>query len=379
MNLKYTIGRKDMTFPAFFCLLISLAFFSCDNKQFVRNTEARDNPIEMQNAETAQAKLSDSVQATLETEPVKVLDASEDAADDPAIWYNISAPEKSIVFGSNKKNGIHVYDLSGKELQYVACGRVNNIDVRRKVKFSDGVADILAGSCRTDNSIVLFVIDKDGKINSEPDYKISLGAFNPYGFCLYKGKDNVLYNFVNSKDGQVSQISVDLADGQLVSESVRNLKLATQVEGMVVDDATHTLYVGEEQTGIHVFSAEPNASTKGYLLNSSTDANKKIRYDIEGLALIPPNHLIASSQGNFSYAIFDLKKKKYINSFFIKDGIVDGAEETDGLEVMKGDFNDQFPAGILVVQDGFNYNDEKAPEAQNFKYVDLREVMKFIE
>jgi len=60
-------------------------------------------------------------------------------------------------------------------------------------------------------------------------------------------------------------------------------------------------------------------------------------------------------------------------------GIVDGAEETDGLEVMKGDFNDQFPAGILVVQDGFNYNDEKAPEAQNFKYVDLREVMKFIE
>jgi len=148
-------SKKVLTFPTF-CFLAILLLFSCENKnQFVRNAEARDNPVEMKNAETSQSKLSDSVEATLETEPVISTNAADDAADDPAIWYNISAPEKSIVFGSNKKNGIHVYDLSGKELQYVACGRINNIDVRRKIKFGDGTADILAGSCRTDNSIVL--------------------------------------------------------------------------------------------------------------------------------------------------------------------------------------------------------------------------------
>ncbi len=371
-------SEKILTFSAF-CLLATFTLFSCTNKnQSGKNTEARDNPVEYQNAETSQSKLSDSIEATLETEPVNSLNPAEDAADDPAIWYNISAPEKSVVFGSNKKNGIHAYDLSGKELQYIACGKVNNIDVRRKVKFGDGKADILAGSCRTDNSIVIFVIDKNGKINDTPDYKINLGTFSPYGFCLYKGENDILYNFVNSKTGEVKQISADLADSQLISNEVRNIKIPTKVEGMVVNDATHTLYVGEEQTGIHAFSAEPNTSTEGYLLNGSTKANKKIRHDIEGLALIPPNYLIASSQGNFSYAIFDTKKKKYINSFFIKDGTVDGVEETDGLEVMKGDFNDQFPAGILVVQDGFNYNDEKVREAQNFKYVDLREVMKFV-
>jgi len=371
-------SKRVLTFPTF-CLLAVLVLFSCKNKnQPVRNTEARDNPVEMKNAETSQSKLSDSVEASLETEPV-MADPALDAADDPAIWYNISAPQKSIVFGSNKKNGIHVYDLTGKELQYVACGKINNIDVRRKVKFGDGTADILAGSCRTDNSIVIFVIDKNGKINDAPDYKISLGAFIPYGFCLYKDKDDLLYNFVNNKEGQVKQISADLADNQIISEELRELKLATKVEGMVADDATHTLYVGEEETGIHIFSADPKGSTKSILLNGSTSANKKIRYDIEGLALLPPDHLVASSQGNFSYAIFDIKKKKYVNSFFIKDGKVDGAEETDGLEIMKGNFGTQFPKGILVVQDGFNYNDEKAREAQNFKFVDLREVMKFIQ
>lgn len=369
-----------MAFPAFFYLLAVLLLFSCKSKNpQVHNTEARDNPVQYKNAETSQSKLSDSVQATLETEPVKVLNPAEDAADDPAIWYNISAPEKSIVFGSNKKNGIHAYDIKGNELQYVACGKINNIDVRRKVKFGNGVADILAGSCRTDNSIVLFLIDKNGKINGTPDYKINLGTFSPYGFCLYKGEDDILYNFVNSKTGEVKQISAKLSDNQFISEEIRQLKLATKVEGMVVNDATHTLYIGEEQVGIHIFSAKPNADTKGYILNGSTNTNKKIRYDIEGLALLPPNYLIASSQGNFSYAIFDIKKKKYVNSFFIKDGKVDGAEETDGLEIMKGNLGSQFPKGILVVQDGFNYNDEKIREAQNFKFVDLRKVMKFIE
>jgi len=58
---------------------------------------------------------------------------------------------------------------------------------------------------------------------------------------------------------------------------------------------------------------------------------------------------------------------------------VDAVEETDGLEVMKGNFGDQFPKGILVVQDGFNYNHKGVREAQNFKLVDLREVMKYVE
>ncbi|QHC48451.1 phytase [Billgrantia tianxiuensis] len=36
-----------------------------------------------------------------------------DAADDPAIWYNADAPERSLVLGTDKKRGLEVYDLQG--------------------------------------------------------------------------------------------------------------------------------------------------------------------------------------------------------------------------------------------------------------------------
>jgi len=80
-------SKRVLTFPTF-CLLAVLVLFSCKNKnQPVRNTEARDNPVEYQNAETSQSKLSDSVEATLETEPVISTNAADDAADDPRTRY----------------------------------------------------------------------------------------------------------------------------------------------------------------------------------------------------------------------------------------------------------------------------------------------------
>lgn len=411
MIFKNIFNRKKYTFPVF-CLIffINVLFFSCKNQtkivrdtelskttqttaeaikptptktptakdKVVRNSEARDDVQQYNNATVSQSRLSDSIAASVETQPVKSLSPDVDAADDPAIWYNTDAPEKSVIFGSNKRHGIHSYDLSGKQLQYIPCGSVNNIDIRKAVRFGGEELDILAGSCRSDNSIVIFVIDKNGKINETPDYKVSLNTFSPYGFCLYKTENQELNAFVNNKLGFVQQISIDAKDSQLISKKERELKLATQVEGMVADDITHTLYVGEEQTGIHIFSAKGDAGTKGNLLAGSTRANKKIRHDIEGLALLPPHYLVASSQGNFSYAIFDIKNKKYINSFFIKKGKVDGVEETDGLEIIQANFGTAFPNGLLVVQDGFNF-DNKEKKAQNFKLVDLREVVKFLE
>ncbi|MEO0398928.1 MAG: phytase [Pseudomonadota bacterium] len=50
------------------------------------------------------------VDASQETEPV--LDRC-DAADDPAIWVNESAPSASLVLGTNKQRSLNVYDLDG--------------------------------------------------------------------------------------------------------------------------------------------------------------------------------------------------------------------------------------------------------------------------
>ena len=57
------------------------------------------------------------VTATLETDPVTT---GGDSADDAALWVNPSDPAQSLVIGTNKKRGVAVYDLSGKEIQFLA-------------------------------------------------------------------------------------------------------------------------------------------------------------------------------------------------------------------------------------------------------------------
>ena len=90
-------------------------------------------------------------------------------------------------------------------------------------------------------------------------------------------------------------------------------------------------------------------------------------------------YLLASIQGNYSYAVFKRQQPhQYIGSFRIVDGTVDGTEETDGIDICNIALGKQYPKGILVVQDGFNYNGEEHL-SQNFKIVDWRKVDALIE
>jgi len=102
--------------------------------------------------------------------------------------------------------------------------------------------------------------------------------------------------------------------------------------------------------------------------------------DVEGITLAREpggkGYLVASIQGNFSYAVFDRAgDNTYRGSFKITTGTAcDGVEETDGLEVVTEDFGPEFPNGLLVAQDGFNFaGDSLVP--QNFKLVDWGSVL----
>ncbi|MFT4665700.1 MAG: 3-phytase [Polaribacter sp.] len=370
---------KTFLFSVLFFIVILLSVFLLQTcSVFDGKLEVKKEAKEFRAAKERQQKIYKSVIANVETEPVGAASTEDDAADDPAIWYSAKTPANSIIFGTNKKGGIHAYDLSGRELQFVPCGKINNIDIRRSVKMGKSEVDVLVGSNRSDSTLVLFLIDENGAIKSEADYRIQLGDFEPYGLCLYKTEAASLFAFVNNKNGEVHQITISLdVNNELVTAIVRKLKLPTQVEGMVVDDDGHRLFVGEEGAGIYLFSAWPAGDTDGVLLEGSTESNNKISFDIEGLALLPPHYLVASSQGNFSYAIFDLEKRKYVDSFIIKKGLVDGSEETDGLEIMSKGLGTMFPKGLLVVQDGFNF-DDTIKRNQNFKLVDLGEVLSLL-
>ncbi|MCT4644804.1 MAG: phytase [Carboxylicivirga sp.] len=378
------------------CILCISSLFSCqlkqsnniENKEFTlqdsiiaeRNKEAREDSLKMADALRLQAKITHRINADYETPPVSS-EAGEDAADDPAIWVNKNNPEKSLIIGTNKTAGLHIYDLKGRELQFIAAGEINNADVGYDFQFNNQKMDIVGGTNRTKNSVDIWQLDSDQlRLKEQPLISIPSSVDDVYGFCFYHDtKADKHYAYVNGKNGNIEQWWLNNKTKDMKAELVRSFWVKSQPEGMVVDPVTNTLFVGVEEDAIYKFSALESADTTSIKIKDSDINNPAISYDIEGLSVYriseTEGYLIASIQGSFSYAVFDLcNQNNYITSFKITNGIVDGVEETDGLDVTNVALSPEFPNGILVVQDGFNKDGDQDVN-QNFKIISFEKIL----
>lgn len=318
-----------------------------------------------------------------ETEPVNA-EKGVDAADDPAIWINEKNPEKSLILGTNKESGLHVYDLQGNELQFLNVGCLNNVDLRDGFLVNNKEVVLVAASNCTLNTISLFFIDKNTRTVSDEVLNIKSSVNDVYGLCMYKNPQrNKYYVFVNGKGAEVEQWEIFNDSDSLNARLVREFSVNSKPEGMVADDENGLLFIGIEEEGIIKLNAEPDSEYEPeWVTDSSPKENKYISSDIEGLALYKTNdktYLLASSQGNFSFALFEVSKSvRYLFSFTVKDGMIDGVEETDGIEVINFPVNENYPEGLLVVHDGFNFQNDSI-QAQNFKYISWEKISKLIE
>lgn len=313
------------------------------------------------------------VQATAETDPV---DQGGDAADDPAIWVNPVDPAASLIIGTDKQAGLGVYDLSGKRVHFAADGKMNNVDLRDGFKLGGKAVTLVAASDRTRNAIALYVLDPATRsLVPVSDGVQATGLGDPYGLCLYRSrKGGRIYVFINDTDGRMRQWRlVEAPGGKVRAELVREFAFPSQTEGCVADDDTGVLYVAEEDVALYRMSAEPNGGMARTMV-TSVATNPALKDDLEGVSIYrQPNgrgYLVLSSQGNNSYALFRREgDNAYVGSFaIIADGAagVDGASETDGLDVTSAPMGPAFPKGALVVQDGRNVS---PPQTQNFKIV----------
>ena len=321
--------------------------------------------------------------AMYETDPVAQR-TSEDAADDPAIWIHPDSTKLSKVIGTDKKGGLGVYNLKGEELFYYPFGNLNNVDVRYNFPLNSDSIDLVVASNRSTHALAIYKINLDGSLEDISAHEIpSQMKDEVYGFCLYKSPDsNKYYAFMNSKAGEIEQWELfATGDSKVDAKLVRNFNVNTQVEGMVADDENKTVFLGEETVGIFKFDAEPTNEINPVLVPmSSTVQNSNIHFDIEGLSIYylenGEGYLLASSQGNYSYAVFNRKSPhQYLGSFRIVDGVVDGTEETDGIDIYSGYLNEDFKHGLFVAQDGYNKDGDKALP-QNFKLVPWENIAK---
>jgi 3-phytase len=305
------------------------------------------------------------VQARGETAPVGTANA--DAADDPAIWRNSANPAGSLIVGTDKKAGLYVYDLNGKILSFTNAGRVNNVDLRDNVMIDGRPSVLVVASDRNDfanSKLALFALDTiTGQLRTLGT--VASGAGEAYGICLSRDTTG-LYAFMVIKDGTINQVKLDTSATTPSSQIVRTMKLGTQSEGCVVDEQTGRLYVAEEDVGLWRFDSAANGSTTPTKIAAAD--GKNIVADAEGVALADDPKagriIIVSSQGDNAYSVYRARDETYVGRFRIGQGRFGATEETDGIELIVGDFGPSYPGGLFIAQDGSN-----PASAQNFKLV----------
>ena len=301
-------------------------------------------------------------------ETVPVGTANEDAADDPAIWYNSEAPEESLIVATDKKAGLYVYNLAGEEVHFAKAPGLNNVDL---LEIENSI--VIVASDRSDPAVahLQFALIHSKLGGFELIERIPVGPGEGYGVCVGPlASDGSFDVYSAPKNGVIYKTSIRTdAKGAMEHTTSTLATVPSQPEGCVVDPRTNTVYIGEEAAGIWAIDTETGENT----LVAPTNTGMTVP-DVEGLALAPEGriggYLVASSQGDNAYAVYRLPDFEPVGRFRIAAGEFGSTEETDGIALDPRSFGPDYPAGLFIAQDGVN-----PPNAQNFKLVRWDEVL----
>ncbi|WP_405798103.1 phytase [Streptomyces sp. NBC_01506] len=371
-------------------------------------------------------------------------------ADDPAIWRNPADPARSLVVATLKEGGLRVYDLDAREVQSVpapaapgpddAPGRFNNVDLVHGMKVGSGRSDLAVTSDRGSDRLRIYRVDGDNPSTPLTDitdpsapaiFSASQEEINEqrtaYGLATWTDPaTNRSYAVVSQRERTTLRL-LELtagAGGTVSYRTVRSLKLPSafklpngqtwtpcgepgeqpQVEGMVIDPETGTLYAGQETIGIWRLGADLRGTPKLIdkvreygvpgTYDEETDecapgadpgfGGTRLSADVEGLTLVHQEggdgYLLASSQGDNSFAAYDREfsdRNEYEGGFQVTAAseTLDGTEESDGAAALNKPLGPKYPHGLLVVQDGDDKPGEPDRDATNFKFVALKPVL----
>jgi 3-phytase len=313
------------------------------------------------------AAVQGGILASAETDPVP---HDGDAADDPAIWVHPRDPGRSVILGTDKKGGLALYELAGKQIQYLPAGEFDNVDLRTGFPLGGRLVTIVTAGNRRDNSIAIYRLDEASRRLVEVAARKLHPGVDTYGSCMYHSRrTGRLYYLVTSKAGDVEQWELHERAAGVDGRRVRRFRLGSQTEGCVADDELGSLFLSEERQGIWRYDAEPDARGPGALVDDTHDAGH-LSADVEGLTIahVAPGSgfLIASSQGDSTFRVYRRETPNdYLGAFRIQPGgEVDGVEHTDGIDVTTTGLGTGFTDGVFVAQDDRNRGGN-----QNFKLV----------
>jgi 3-phytase len=257
----------------------------------------------------------------------------------------------------------------------MADGDMINVDIRYNFPLDGGtVALVTAGNSSNDSIAIYKVNPANGHLIDVAASIIIVNIAQVYGSCMYHSPvDGKYYVFVDARNGNVEQWELfDNGSGLVAATSVRIFDVGLQVEGCVDDDELAKFYIGEEETGIWKYGAEPGDGTSRTSVDNTSSGH--LTGDVEGITLYygdnGTGYLIASDQGSDEYVVYEREgSNDYVATFEIVDNTDDGIDATsytDGVDVVSFPLGASFGQGLFVVQDD---KDNGGDLNQNFKLV----------
>lgn len=304
-------------------------------------------------------------------ETAAVATPNADAADDPAIFAKPGGARfefagkgvDGLVLGTDKKAGLYVFGLGGESLQFLPDGLLNNVDLR-----PEGEGFIAGASDRTPGKMGVALYRFAGTGEVTPAGFILTDTGEPYGFCMGR-IDGAPIAVLVLKDGQVRVYDLDVSQPSIAGRERMRFAIGSQSEGCTVDDASGTLFVGEEDVGVWRYDLKAAPGTRTSVARARQG---QLVDDVEGMSLLrdgSATYLIVSSQGDDAFSVWDVSgaagAERYVGRFRVAPANgVDGVSGTDGVDAWGGPIG-RFGQGLVAMQDGDNDG-----QAQNFKLVD---------
>ncbi len=284
------------------------------------------------------------------TPTIKLIAEDSIDQDDMCIWIHPIESSKSTIITSDKTaEKIFVYNLEGKVLQTLSIPKPGNIDVRYGFPLGGKKVDIVAYLQRKKGDrIIVFVVEpKTRQLIRIDDNSILTGK--GVGGTLYHSRKTDKFYFIKTAyedTGGIEQFELlDDGKGKITGRKVRQWDPGG-CEGAAADDESGILYISEEKAGVWKVGAEPDDPTPGQLIIKTWENG--LMPDVEGLTIYKSHSgegcLMVSNQSRNSVKVYQLgKEDKFLGTFHI-----DGATNTDGIDVTNVCLGVNFPKGLFV-------------------------------
>lgn len=267
--------------------------------------------------------------------------------DDMCVWVHPTEPALSTIITSDKEaDKLFVYDLEGKAIQVIPAKHPGNIDARYGFPLGKEKVDIIAFNQRDDPKILVYkVVVVTRQLERVDNDAITTGE--NYGGTLYRSTKTGRFYFVTtSKSGLLEQYELsDDSKGKVQGKKVRSWTIGGQCEAAVADDSEGVIYIAEEERGVWEVGGEPDDTVPGRL--AIPLGQNGLAGDVEGLAIyhLPEGQgfLLVSNQSRDNFKVYRREgAHEFIGTFAIE-----GAKETDGLDVISVNMGPRFPNGLF--------------------------------